>query len=133
MPVEVMLVLEHPSGVHYENQVGGVVCARVTLEGVLVPIDLYSDAVHEIMNLTYDAGQGITAEAADAIDRALAPSPGARYLKVDRARLSESWEAWVFVVADIPESSDHQLQGPYSGAPRGFGRSTGVLTWPNSD
>jgi len=130
LPDEVTLLLEHPSGVFYENQVGGVVCSRATLEGMLAPIDLPSDAVQHIMNLPYDAGLGISAEIADAIDGALAASPGARYLKVDRARLAESAEAWVFVVADIPESAELRLEHPYSGAPRGFGASTGVLTWP---
>lgn len=110
LPYEVMLVLEHASGVTYENQVGGVVCCRAELEGVLVPIDLHSDAVQQIMDLPYDAGLGISGELADAIDRALAASPGARYLTVDRTRLAESYEAWVFVVADIPESSENQLQ-----------------------
>jgi hypothetical protein len=133
LPDEVMLILEHASGVYYENQVGGVLCWQAMLEGVLAPLDLDPAAVEEIMNLPYDAGRGITAEIADAIDAVLDASPGERYLKVDRARLAESWEAWVFVVADIPESSERQLQGPYFGAPRGFGRSTGVLTWPNSD
>ncbi|NVB82480.1 MAG: hypothetical protein HOV81_29140, partial [Kofleriaceae bacterium] len=51
MPVEVMLVLEHPSGVYYENQVGGLVCARAELEGVLVPFDLHTDGEQQIMNL----------------------------------------------------------------------------------
>jgi hypothetical protein len=133
MPDEVMLILEHSSGVYYENQVGGVVCSRATLEGVLAPIDIHSDAMQLIMSLPYDAGVGISGELADEIDRALAGSPGAHYLKVDRSRLPESLEAWVFVVADIPERAVFELYGPYSGAPRGFGRSTGVLTWPNSD
>ncbi len=133
LPYEAMLILEWASGVTYENQVGGTLCLQATAEGVLAPVDLDPDAVEQIMNLPYEPRYGISAEVADAIDGVLAASPSGRYLKVDRARLAESFEAWVFVVADIPESSEHQLQGPYFGAPRGFGRSTGVLTWPNSD
>jgi hypothetical protein len=133
LPYEVMLILEYPSGVIYENQVGGVLCWEATGEGVLAPVDLDPDAVEQIMNLPFPGGPGITPEVADAIDGVLAASSGARYLKVDRARLAESWEAWVFVVADVPESSEHQIEGPYFGAPRGFGRSTGILTWHNSD
>ena len=53
--------------------------------------------------------------------------------QVDRARLAESMEAWGFVEAETPERSEFSLEGPYGGSPRGFGRSTGVLTWPNSD
>jgi hypothetical protein len=134
LPYEVMLIVEHPSGVVYENQVGGTLCWQARAEGILAPVDLEPNAVEQIMKLPYDEGRrGITAEVADGIDAVLAASSGGRYLKVDRERLGESWEAWVFVVADIPESSEHQLEGPYFGAPRGFGRSTGVLTWPNSD
>jgi hypothetical protein len=133
LPYEVMLILEHASGVIYENQVGGLLCWQANIEGVLAPVDLDPDAVEQIMNLPYEPRRGITAEVADAVDAVLAASPGGRYMHVDRARLAESYEAWVFVVADIPESSEHQLQGPYFGAPRGFGRTTGVLTWPNSD
>lgn len=133
LPYEVMLILEHTSGVTYENQVGGTLCWKATVEGVLAPVDLDPDLVEQIMNLPYEPRRGISAEVADAIDGVLAASSGGRYLKVDRARLAESWEAWVYVVADVPESSEFQLQGPYFGAPRGFGRSMGVLTWPNSD
>jgi len=133
LPYEVMLVLEQASGVTYENQVGGTLCWKATAEGVLAPVDLDPNAVEQIMNLPYEPHSGISPEVADAIDGVLAASPGGRFLKVDRTRLAESFEAWVFVVADIPDSSEHQLLGPYFGAPRGFGRSTGVLTWPNSD
>jgi hypothetical protein len=133
MPYEVMLILWHASGVFYENQVGGVTCLHRRGEGVLSPVDLYPDAVEKIMKLPYDNRPDITAEIADAIDGVLAASPSTCYLKVDRTRLSESCEAWVFVVADIPESSQRDPEDSYLGSPRGFGRSTGVLTWINSD
>jgi hypothetical protein len=133
MPYEVMLILQHSTGVAYENQVGGVICWQAELEGVLAPVELGPNSVERIMNLSYQARRGITAELADGIDEVLAATPGGRYLKVDRDRLDESWEAWVFVVVDSPVSTVHDLTGPYFGAPRGFGATRGVLTWPNSD
>ncbi len=39
MPDELMLLLDYPSGVIYQNQVGGNVCWQEELEGILAPID----------------------------------------------------------------------------------------------
>jgi len=134
MPDEVMLLVEHASGVVYRNQVGGVICWQAEIEGVLAPINLGQDIVERIMGLPYPPGHHVTAEIADALDAALASDPGGRYLKVDRARLHESLEAWVFVVADTQEDPPYHLLGPdYFGAVFDFGRVSGVLTWPNSD
>lgn len=127
LPDEVMLIIEHPSGVLYENQVGGVVCWQASIEGVLTPLDLPTNAVQKIIELPYLDGRGISSELADAVDSALAGT----YVKVDRARIADSFEAWIFVVAEISETSDEEPR--HFGAPRGFGRSAGVLTWPNSD
>jgi hypothetical protein len=134
IPNEVMLLVEHVSGVVYRNQVGGVTCWQAELEGVLAPIDVSRANVERIMGLPYPPRHGITAEIADALDEALAGQPGTRYLKVDRARLHESLEAWVFVVAATQDDTPDHLLGPdYFGAIFGFGRVSAVLTWPNSD
>lgn len=126
-----MLLIEHPSGVVYENQVGGNACWQATLEGVLAPLDMESKSFEEIMNL-FDAyaPQGITAMTADAIDAILVAEPVAKTVRVDRERLAESWEAWVYVIVDFPASvaADADLE-LFSG----FGKGHGVLTWPNSD
>ncbi|WP_437951053.1 DUF6210 family protein [Sorangium sp. So ce296] len=134
MPDEIMLVVEHPSGVVYQNQVGGVVCWQAELEGVLSPLDLSDETAQRIQNCPYPSGrEGITDEVADTIDALLASEPGARFLKVDRARLGHSWEAWVYVLVDSPDSSASDVAGTYFGPIRGFGSARGVLTWPNSD
>ena len=133
MSYEIMLIIEHSSGVFYETQVGGTTCAQVEIEGVLAPVELEPQDVERVMNLPYQAGRGITPEIAQAIDGVLASAPGARYLKVDRARLDDSWEAWIFVIVDSPEGVEPQYMDPYFGAPVGFGTRKGVLTWPNSD
>ena len=142
IPDEVMLVLEYPSGVVYRAQVGGVVCWKAEMEGVLVPIDLSDDSNEQIMNCAYPQGrEGVTAEIADMIDARLASEAGARFLRVDRARLDESWEAWVYVIVDSPPTPPPDMSGEisadtfggYFGPVYGFGLARGVLTWPNSD
>ncbi|WP_104986299.1 DUF6210 family protein [Sorangium cellulosum] len=134
IPDEIMLVVEHPSGVVYQNQVGGVVCWQAELEGVLSPLDVSDDTVQRIQKCPYLSGrEGISAEIADTIDTLLASEPGARFLKVDRTRLGKSWEAWVYVLIDSPESREADTASTYYGPIYGFGVARGVLTWPNSD
>ncbi len=137
MPYAIMLVVEYPSGVRYSNQVGGVVCALPTLEGVLVPIEIADEAVEQVMALPYMQGrQGIDTAIADAIDAVLARMTVRRtWLRVDRAQLDESWEAWVHVLVDStpPDSASIDSDPDYGGTILGFGPSRGVLTWPNSD
>jgi hypothetical protein len=134
MPHEVMLVLEHPSGVLYRNQVAGVLCWQAEIEGVLASVDFSDADTERIMTLPWQPTRGITSDLADAVDSVLAAAPRARYLKVDRARLQESAEAWVFVIADTPSDVTEFSPGmDYFGSIFGFGITTGVLTWPNSD
>src|ERR1700759_2946656 len=95
MPVDAMLIVAHPSGVIYCNQVGGVNCMPGEIEGVLAPLELTDDAVERLMALPFAPGPGVQAEIADAIDAILGETPLARYLRVDRGRLRESAEAWV--------------------------------------
>jgi len=137
----VMLIVEHPSGVTYQNQVGGNLCAHPELEGVLAPLSLQPDDVTRIESLPYPNGrQGITIEIADTIDAVLAANWGTSFLKVDRARLDECWEAWVHVRFESPPAREHEgFLRPVDALdtdPRkmhGFGPARGVLTWPNSD
>jgi hypothetical protein len=133
MPRDVMLIIEYPTGVLYENQCGGVACSQEDLEGVLVPVGLPPVDAERVMALPFPGGAALNAEVADMIDEILASVSFAKYLRVDRSRLSDSCEAWVFVVAETPQDSDFQIYGPYFGSPRGFGTVRGVLTWPNSD
>lgn len=133
MPRDVMLILGYPTGIVYENQVGGVACRQEELEGVLMPVGLPPEDAERFMALPFPGATALDADVADMIDDILASVPFARYLKVDRSHLRDSYESWVFVLAEIPEDSTFQIYGPYFGAPRGFGMVRGVLTWPNSD
>src|SRR5258708_1544512 len=99
MPYQVMLLIEHPSGVVYRHQVGSFLCKQVELEGVLAAVDFSDSDDQQIMKLPYGS-RSIIPEIADAIDAILAANPRARYLTVDRMRLQQSYEAWVFVHAD---------------------------------
>src|SRR6266498_164374 len=103
MPDELMLIVEHPSGVLYENQTGGVSCGHPRLEGVLAPIEVSEESKEQIQRLEYPVRPGIPAETADAIDALLAREPFARFIKVDRSRITESEEAWVFVLIEASE------------------------------
>lgn len=134
MPDELMLIVECSSGVRYENQVGGVVCWRGEQEGVLAPLDVARSTVEAIQNCPYPQGaQGISPEIADMIDALLAAESRARTLKVDRARLHESWEAWIYIVIDSPRTTMRDINDDYHGSIYGFGLVRGVLTWQNSD
>jgi hypothetical protein len=122
----VMLIVQHPEGVRYQNQVGGNACWQAELEGVLCPLGMDVDNEERVAALPYRAGNmGITTEIADTIDAILAAKRSTAFLKVDRTRLDEVWEAWVYVVIDDSDDDAVPL--------RGFGATKGVLTWRNSD
>lgn len=138
MPLEVMLVLECKSNVLYVNQIGGHVCARGQIEGVLVPLAMKESRYDEISKLPYPhAVNQVFLSSMDRIDRILADDLSTKFIRVDRTRLSESMESWIYVTVDVPvdplsEDPEHLL-GDYFGAAFGFGKAKGVLTWPNSE
>ena len=72
---------------------------------------------------------GLDSETADQIDSLLRlrKFETGTYLSVDRARMKESMEAWVWIVGDgFPaEINDTAMSG--------FSKITGILTWHNSD
>lgn len=134
IPDEIMLIVAYKSGVTYQNQVGGVMCAQLALEGVLAPIDFGDEATRQIQGCSFPPGkQGISEEVADMIDQILANTAGARFLRVDRGRLHECWEAWIHVLGVCPDVDDLRQDPKYFGPIFGFGDVRGVLTWPNSD
>jgi hypothetical protein len=134
LPLEIMLVIEHASGVVYLNQSGGLLCRQSTMEGVLVPLGLSDADAERVMKLPYEPILGITANLADELDGILAVDRSTQHIKVDRSRLHESMEAWVFVRVDTRNlRPDGTPEADYFGLMYGFGAATGVLTWPNSD
>src|SRR3954463_7829900 len=133
MADDIMLILECPSGVIYRNQVGGVLCWQAEVEGVLAPFEGNPAHVDQVQRLLCDHPRKLTAEIADAIDTLLSSDLATRFVRVDRTRLSESMEAWVYVIADTQEYVDLNTPSDYFGSVFGFGTATGVLTWQNSD
>ena len=121
------------------------VCAQEEMERVLCPLDIGLEHLEQIERLPYLQGrQGVSAEIADVIDEVLASKRSTSFVKVDRTRLGDSWEAWVYVligspgeadlvVGDQVEAAAEASAGTYFGPLQGFGHVRGVLTWENSD
>jgi hypothetical protein len=132
------LIIADDSGVIYENQVGGGnFCFQMELEGILIPCDLGYPSDSYKTTITYELEQVFQSRGADPIrtlsdpsviadeiDRILASHPELRWVSVDRSRLDESMNAWVYVKLD-PGEATVVLQG--------FESTRGVLTWPGSD
>ncbi len=123
------LIIPMQTGVIVQNQTGGVACVQSEVEGIYVPI--YTDA-QEIEVFFAERGgaiAGLDQKEADFLDEFLHRDghKGLWFLSVDRSRLHESIEAWVYVTIN-------QLEGDLRiGVIQGFGETSGILTWPNSD
>lgn len=136
------LIIAYPSGVQYSNQTGGTSCLHPSLEGVYVPLrndttvrdrlllspenELYAFFLGPMHQGT-GATSGLDEADADFVSNVLFDHRLSRILQVDRARLSESHEAWVhvLVLGEQAEWANWKGLGPY---PR-----RGVLTWSNTD
>jgi hypothetical protein len=162
------LIVECPSGVLYTNQAGGVVCMQPTTEGVLIPLGSecrLDEKLHAFFAMQTTRLQAAHAAALDIILRTpeepYVVTP-AFFLEVDRSRLDESMEAWLYVtILSCPDehmtgfasdregnlssvqtlsgrawSPDDQPElGPHASLYplSGFEWRSAVLTWPNSD
>jgi hypothetical protein len=73
--------------------------------------------------MDWDSMTGIDTKRADEIDSLLTGYGFTKNIAVDRSRLNESEEAWVYVTL---EPLDYAM---YSG----FGSCRGILVWNNSD
>ena len=135
------LVVLRPTGIRYSNQAGGTTCLQPREEGVLVPIgnDVAVPSLR-LMSLEnqlekYFVGpphhgtgacRGLSEEDADRLDELFASSNAFRGIRVDRSRLADSVEAWVFVAIDADNCVPFDSLGPAY-------PDHGVLTWTNSD
>jgi hypothetical protein len=109
----------------FTTQAGGLGCCHPEVEGVFVP--LFEDHGRVSMSLMQrfrGDWHPISEEDATMIDRLL-KNNGLEFIRVDRSRLSESFEAWVHVSVEEPTSEIRLISG--------FGSARGVLTWSNSD
>lgn len=132
------LIIAHPSGIIYSNQVGGTQNDHPQLEGIFVPIGnavpadedrLHSpqwalQAYFEGPKYSYGgARNGLDQEDADFIDNVLTEFGLAEMIEVDRDRLGSGNEAWVPVAVRRP-----RLVSGLGDFPR-----QGVITWCNTD
>ncbi|MDI3288350.1 DUF6210 family protein [Polyangium sp. 15x6] len=152
MDVALGLIVLRATGVSFFNQAGGVCCLQPVEEGIFVPLGApeVEQALSEYILATYGpAGTSrLDRKDADVVDQLLAKDRNTRMLSVDRARIHDSCEAWIYV--DIGAHPDRYPELPIEGNERtwadpnspinqslslifGFGRCKGVLTWPNSD
>ena len=137
------LIISWPSGIIYTNQTGGTTCLQPELEGVFVPLrnectepelalispenDLWDYFTNGKWAGT-GATSGLDTEDADFIDELLTRVQLFPAIRIDRQRLKESHEAWVFVSITGDESGRSPIFSGFEPYPR-----TGVLTWQNSD
>lgn len=128
------LIILRASGVFYTHETGGYACDHANAQGVFAPLHRVPDDDQEMMLTAHFCGpkwegwcsDGIDQATADYVDYVLSLSPETNYLKVDRTRLADSKEAWIYV--DVQEPSGDVLP-PISG----FGVCKGVFIWRNSD
>jgi len=107
------LIFLNEPGPLYRNQTGGVSCYQSEERGALLPVPNY---VVDSLPRRLKNYIRLSHEDADKIDDIWSRMQGLGNLTVDRKRLGESGEAWVYVHIDF----------------RGYS-GPAVLTWENSD
>ena len=125
------LIVKAATGVIYSNQTGGFANLHPEVEGFFVPLRTYFGmrelhALQGICPSGFDADDGIDEETAARLEWIL-DRQGLKCIRVDRAKLAQSWEAWIHV--RISGELDHKV--PME-EPRPD-RLEAVLIWPNSD
>jgi hypothetical protein len=117
------LILKVQSGVFYTSQVAGYACQHPEVEGVFYPLRVEPGKAELFSLQQHFRGSWSHIDEADAdlIDGVLRKN-GHHNLSVDRAKLDDSYEAWVHLVVmtGLEDIS-------------GFGDCEAVLVWPNSD
>jgi hypothetical protein len=140
------LIVEWPSGVIYSNQTGGTSCLHPEFEGVFVPLrNDYQPPDGPMLSpenelLAYFEGPkhegtgatgGLDEEDVEFITGVLTKWRLDSVIELDRSRLRESHEAWVYVTV-LRGEGDRDLADLALFALPPYPRR-GVLTWSNSD
>lgn len=127
------LIILRQTGIFYTHQTGGYTCYPSEEEGVYVPLQREFTEQEKLLSDFFMGpkwkgwcGDGIDEATAKFVDKILSKSYQTKYLRVDRTRLQDSKEAWVYV--DVSEPDEPDLS-PISG----FGHCKGVFIWTNSD
>jgi hypothetical protein len=128
------LILLEPSGVFYYNQVCGHSCLQKFEEGIFSYIRDDGQELYKSVSEYLLYKNSLATGDADFIDSQFIQSCDAKYLRVDRNRLGNSMEAWVYVIIDQSLNDDMKNESVYyNTAFKGFACTGAVLTWDNSD
>ena len=134
LPQFMGLIILQPSGAFYTHETGGYACFHESAEGVFVPLYEGTEENQEGLLIAHFTGpkwegwcdDGIDEPTAEYIDYVFSLSPTTNNLRVDRVRLDDCKEAWIYVTIREP--------GEDSASPiSGFGDCKGVFVWGNSD
>lgn len=129
------VIILFKSGVIYQNQTCNTACMQRCEEGILLlvcyaylvaalPEPLYLCPIESgLKKMEWGPVEGIDEKRASEIDDLLQSESPTKHITVDRSRLNESEEAWVYVTLEPGEYGFYQ----------GFGSCKGVLVWGNSD
>jgi hypothetical protein len=119
------LIILFPSGVIYTNQVGGYACLHPEIEGIFLPLSIGHKKVLFALQQHFNGSWNhIEKSDAEIVDKLL-HNDEFRFIKVDRTKLEESFEAWIYVEIEKLSETLPLLKG--------FGKAKGILTWQNSD
>jgi len=120
------LILPLATGVSFSNQVGGHACNHPEAEGLFIPLDdgceqaTRKALAHHFTGSWHSLSDEDVAVIDDALQRG-----NLGFIRVDRARLDDSVEAWVHVILDMKAAPLLSGFDPES--------NRAVLTWENSD
>jgi hypothetical protein len=123
------LIILHPSGAIYTNQVAGNGCFHPEVEGVFVPLetDVNRYELNTLQQYFTGSWHSLNEPEANLVDTVLQRSRlGLDWISVDRSRLKDSFEAWVYVKLNPKKGRMLEVL-------TGFDDSLGILVWPNSD
>lgn len=133
---QIALIILSQSGVVYDNQVGGNFCLQRSEEGFLAIIfDCTGMILKELAEYTVNKLK-LNQQDADHINDILCKYSSTCMLTVDKSRLEDSSEAWIYVEIANREELIKKLENSDvfpSYDFLGFSETKGVLTWNNSD
>ncbi len=115
------IIITRKTGIVYENQCGGLSCSHLRHEGAFVPIDSGSVDIDFMGEADY-----VSPEDADKIDVAFLENTNGLVVTVDRERIKESREAFVYVNVSTKDGEKYPLI-------ENVENEKGVLVWLNSD
>ena len=133
------IIVEWKTNIYYSIQTAGNFCLWPEAEGFFFPVGNDADEENRFVSKQTElwnyfkepnieiegAIRGISNDNADFIEKVLHKPPSIDYIKVDRERLSESHEGWVYVRI-FPESKDEEFKifAGFEGYPL-----KGILIW----